>query len=92
MTRWIGLAGASLAIGLLGMSPTAQARCSNSDFCAGWRVVCHRTLPKGANPKECTRRHAECLKTGCYFFNNPRARCKNNPADLALTTSCQRRR
>ena len=68
----------------------AQA-CSNKVFCGGWRVVCHRTLPPGGSPKVCTERYTQCLSSGCYFFNKPGPRCKNNPADLALTTSCQRR-
>jgi hypothetical protein len=81
--------GAFLALACL--SWPAIAACSNRDFCTGWNAVCHRTLPRGAEPKECARRFKECLNTGCYFFNNPRARCKNNAEDLALTTSCQRR-
>jgi hypothetical protein len=67
----------------------SMAACSNRDFCTGWRAVCYRTLPVGGNPDECSRRYAECIKSGCYFFNVPRARCKNNAEDLALTLSCQ---
>lgn len=89
MTRMLGLCGALLLLAF--SSPPATAACSTSDFCTGWNVVCHRTLPKGADAKECTRRRADCMKTGCYHFNSPRARCKNNPEDVALTTSCRRR-
>jgi hypothetical protein len=76
---------------MLGASEALAQACSNKDFCTGWNVVCHRTLPKGADAGECTRRKANCLKTGCYHFNSPRPRCKNNPEDLKLTLSCQRR-
>lgn len=44
----------------------------------------------GANPNECVRRFTNCLKSRCYFFNSPKARCKNNAEDMALTLSCQR--
>ena len=76
---------------LLGLTEIAYAQCSNKDFCTGWNVVCHRTLPKGADAGECTRRKANCLKTGCYHFNSPRPRCKNNAEDLKLTLSCRGR-
>lgn len=82
------LAGAFLAFACLSLP--AIAACSNRVFCTGWNAVCHRTLSKGADTEECGRRFKACLNTGCYFFNIPRARCKNNPEDLALTTSCQR--
>jgi hypothetical protein len=89
MAATFRLAGAFLAFAFL--SSPAIAACSSSVFCTGWNAVCHRTLPKGADAKECGRRFKTCLNTGCYFFNVPRARCKNNAEDLALTTSCQRR-
>ena len=73
------------------LSWPATAACSNKDFCTGWNVVCYRTVPKGADGSECRRRFSECLKTGCFFFSSPRARCKANAEDLALTKSCQRR-
>lgn len=76
---------------LAGLSWPATAACSNRDFCSGWNTVCHRTLPRGGDTKECARRFKECLSTACYFFNSPRARCKSNAEDLALTLSCQRR-
>lgn len=80
------LVGALLAFAYL--SSPAIAACSNSG--TGWNAVCHRTLSKGADTKECGRRFKACLSTGCYFFSVPRARCKSNPEDLALTTSRQR--
>jgi hypothetical protein len=82
-------------IGMLSLAlvvpPAVAQACSTQDFCTGWNVVCHRTLPKGADAKECSRRRADCLKTGCYHFNSPRARCRNNPEDVAMTISCRRR-
>ena len=81
----------AIAIALTSLSWPAASACTNRDFCTGWNAVCHRTLTKGADPKECGRRFKQCLSTGCYFFNVPRPRCKNNAEDLALTLSCQRR-
>lgn len=66
-----------------------QAKCSNATFCAGWDAVCKRTLPVGGSVSVCRDRKAKCLTTGCYFFNVPRPRCKNNAEDYALTTSCR---
>lgn len=81
----------SASIALACFALPATAACSNRDFCRGWNAVCHRTLVKGADPKECTRRFTQCLTSGCYFFNVPRPRCKTNAEDVALTLSCQRR-
>jgi hypothetical protein len=33
-----------------------------------------------------------CLSSGCFHFNSPGPRGKNNPSDLALTTACVRER
>ena len=72
-------------------SAFAQARvqaCSNRDFCDGWTMVC---LRGGAVSNHvCQQRRAKCISTGCFDFNVPRPRCKSNPEDLALTTSCRR--
>ena len=95
MGSWIMRALVIALVGLVALSTDAWAqaeKCSNKDFCSGWRVVCHRTLPAGASPKGCTDRYQQCLTNGCLFFNQPRPRCKNNPEDLKLTLSCQPRR
>ncbi len=69
----------------------AAPACSNAVFCGGWHAVCRRTLPPGGSVAVCDARHAACLKTGCYHFNRPGPRCKHNPMDLSLTTSCRGR-
>ena len=65
-------------------------QCSNATFCGGWYAVCKRTLPVGGSISVCDQRRSACLSSGCFHFNNPRPRCKSNPADLKLTTACQR--
>jgi hypothetical protein len=79
-----------LLVAVGGISESHAQACSNQVFCSGWHAVCKRTLPPGGTPKVCQERRAKCLSSGCYFFNVPRPRCKNNPEDLALTTACQR--
>jgi hypothetical protein len=68
---------------------TAQSvGCSTTTFCGGWLAVCRRT---GGQADVCQQRHEACLTSGCFFFNRPGPRCKDNPGDLALTTACFRR-
>ena len=78
-----------LAIGSLFFLTTHEAQakitCSTAAFCAGWDAVCKKT----GDAAICRDRRAKCLSSGCYFFNSPRPRCKNNPEDLAMTTSCR---
>lgn len=79
-----------VAVGLVLLTTNeVKAKCSNATFCAGWDAVCKRTLPPGGSISVCRDRKAKCLTTGCYFFNVPRPRCKNNAEDYALTTSCR---
>jgi hypothetical protein len=69
--------------------PAYSAVCSNATFCGGWYAVCKRTLPRNGSVAECDRRRAACLASGCFQFNKTGPRCKSNPRDLALTTSCK---
>jgi hypothetical protein len=80
------------AAGIVFLSAMPADACPDRIFCSGWSALCKKNLPRGASIDECSRRYRECLSTGCFFFNNPRPRCKNNPEDLALTLSCQRSR
>lgn len=89
----VGLSAALLSLSTSSTETSAQAeKCSNQVFCSGWRGTCHRTLPAGGNPKVCTERYQACLSSGCYFFNKPRPRCKNNPEDYKLSYSCHAQR
>jgi hypothetical protein len=81
---------ASLATLVYFAGPAHSAVCSNATFCGGWYAVCKRTLPPNGSVAECDRRRAECLSSGCFQFNRTGPRCKSNPNDLALTTSCKR--
>ena len=74
----------------LGSVPSAHAAgCSKAAFCAGWYVVCKRTLPAGGSVSVCDSRRSACLSSGCFHFNSPGPRCVSNPADVALTRSCK---
>ena len=81
--------GIALLIVVVGLhTPASAQQCSNSVFCGGWHTVCLRTCPSGDCTAVCNSRKAECLSSGCYHFNSPRPRCKNNPEDMRLTTAC----
>lgn len=73
------------ALLLVDATATANAAQSRAGFCAFWQRVCNRTSPPGS-AKICATRHADCLSSGCYFFNNPRPRCETNEFDLKLMT------
>jgi hypothetical protein len=62
--------------------------CSTKDFCTGWQGLCVRRAL--ATSAECRQRYAACLSSECFYFSDPRPRCRNNPTDLALTTICHR--
>jgi hypothetical protein len=79
------LLGLALLLASLFASKSAMA-CPVQVFCSGWNAVCQRT---GGLPEVCSARRSQCLKTGCYHFNNPGPRCRSNPQDIALTTACR---
>jgi hypothetical protein len=85
--------GAALIAAFITLLPVGAeaASCSNSVFCGGWLSVCNRRSPPSA-AAECRQRYTACLSSGCFHFNVPRARCKSNAEDMALTTACQRAR
>jgi hypothetical protein len=67
----------------------AQVARNVAEFCGIWVGVCNRTCPAGAGncTQSCNQRAADCRASGCFFFNIPRPRCFNNPADLQLTNA-----
>ena len=71
-----------------GKEKAPAAACPNPVFCGGWLSTCKRT---GGVDAVCQQRYKACLSSGSFHFNNPRPRCKNNPADYALSYSCHRR-
>lgn len=65
------------------------AVCSTKDFCTGWAALCVRRAI--ASAAECRQRYTACLSSQCYYFSDPRPRCRNNAKDLSLTTICHGR-
>jgi hypothetical protein len=68
------------ALTLMFLSDGAALAQNRGQFCARWHNVCKKTcpagVPKAACHATCEDRRERCLKTGCYFFNNPGPRCQ----------------